>query len=168
LASFGLLPAAEVAVDHGRIARGWMMPFNGMVQKSMVEMGRGGACVPARVAPQGRIHRSSPCTMRDTQTYFWYGNAAARTFGRAHRLRPYHSNICRRSAKVKIKVLMLAELPQMAKQKNWCLRSFRKWQNKEFDACGASANGETRNLMLAELPQIAKQEIWCLRSFRKW
>ena len=27
--------------------------------------------------------------MRDTQTYFWYGNAAARTFGRAHRHRPY-------------------------------------------------------------------------------
>ena len=25
----------------------------------MMEMGRGGACVPARVAPQGRIHRSS-------------------------------------------------------------------------------------------------------------
>ena len=42
---------------------------------------------------------------------------------------------------------------------NECLRSFRKWQNKEFDACGASANGKTRNLMLAELPQRAKQEI---------
>ena len=54
-----------------------------------MEMGRGGVCVPARVALQGRIHRSSPCTMRDTQTYFWYGNAAARTFGRAHRYRPY-------------------------------------------------------------------------------
>ena len=27
--------------------------------------------------------------MRDTQTYFPYGNAAARTFGRAHRHRPY-------------------------------------------------------------------------------
>ena len=40
------------------------MPFNGMVQKGMVEMGRGGACVPARVALQGRIHRSSPRTMR--------------------------------------------------------------------------------------------------------
>ena len=26
------------------------MPFNGMVQKGMMEMGRGGACVPARVA----------------------------------------------------------------------------------------------------------------------
>ena len=26
----------------------------------MVEMGRGGAYVPARVAPQGRIHRSFP------------------------------------------------------------------------------------------------------------
>ena len=29
-----------------------------------MEMGRGGACVPARVAPQGRIHRSCPRTMR--------------------------------------------------------------------------------------------------------
>ena len=26
----------------------------------MMEIGRGGACVPARVALQGRIHRSSP------------------------------------------------------------------------------------------------------------
>ena len=26
----------------------------------MMEMGRGGACVPARVAPQGRIRRSCP------------------------------------------------------------------------------------------------------------
>ena len=30
----------------------------------MMEIGRGGACVPARVAPQGRIRRSSPRTMR--------------------------------------------------------------------------------------------------------
>ena len=51
---------AEVAVDYGRIARGWMMSFNGMVQKGMMEFGRGGACVPARVALQGRIHRSFP------------------------------------------------------------------------------------------------------------
>ena len=28
--------------------------------KNMMEFGRGGACVPARVAPQGRIHHSSP------------------------------------------------------------------------------------------------------------
>ena len=35
---------------------------------------------------------------------------------------------------------MLAELPQMVKQKIWRLRSFRKWQNKEFSACGASAS----------------------------
>ena len=49
---------------------------------------------------------------------------------------------------------------------NACLRSFRKWQNRKFEACGASANGKTKNLRLAELPQMAKQEIWCLRSFR--
>ena len=30
-----------------------------------------------------------PRTMRDTQTCFWHGNVAARTFGRAHRHRPY-------------------------------------------------------------------------------
>ena len=40
-----------------------MIPFNGMVQKGMMEMGRGGACVPARVALQGRTHRSSQRTM---------------------------------------------------------------------------------------------------------
>ena len=33
-------------------------------------MGRGGAYVSARVALQGRIHRSSTRTMRDTQTFF--------------------------------------------------------------------------------------------------
>ena len=36
----------------------------------MMEMGRGGAYVPARVALQGRIHRSSPRTMRDAQNPF--------------------------------------------------------------------------------------------------
>ena len=40
---------AEVVVGYGRIAR-----------KSMMEFGRVGTCVPARVAPKGRIHRSSP------------------------------------------------------------------------------------------------------------
>ena len=32
----------------------------GIAWKNMVEMGRGGAYVPARVALQGHIHRSSP------------------------------------------------------------------------------------------------------------
>ena len=51
-----------------------------------MEFGRGGACVPARVALQGRIHRYP---RRAQCVYFWYGNAAARTFGRARRHRPY-------------------------------------------------------------------------------
>ena len=51
-----------------------------------MEIGRGGAYVPARIALQGRIHRSSP---RAQCVHFWYGNAAARTFGRARRHRPY-------------------------------------------------------------------------------
>ena len=57
--------------------------------RGLVEIGRGGAYVPARVAPQGRIHRSSPCTMHDVQNLFWYENATAQTFGRARRHLPY-------------------------------------------------------------------------------
>ena len=44
-------------------------------------------CVPARVAPQGHIHHSIPPRMM--RVFFCCGNAAARTFGRAHRHRPY-------------------------------------------------------------------------------
>ena len=62
---------------------------------------------------------------------------------------------------------MLAELPQTIKQTFWRLRSFRKWQNKHFSACGASANNKTNILVLAELPQMIKQTFWRLRSFRK-
>ena len=80
-----------------------------------MEVGRGGACVPARVAPT-RAHPSlnSPRTMRmflvwkrrcppasphkgafiveypmHNACIGWYGYAAVRTFGRAHRHRPY-------------------------------------------------------------------------------
>ena len=42
--------------------------------------------LPARVAPQGRIHRSFPV---HNACIGWYGNAATRTFGRAHGRRPY-------------------------------------------------------------------------------
>ena len=34
--------------------------FEWIAWKNITEMGRGGACVPARVALQGRIRRSSP------------------------------------------------------------------------------------------------------------
>ena len=52
-------------------------------------------------------------------------------------------NACGASANGKTKKLALVELPQMAKQKNWRLRSFRKWQNKKISACIAYANGKT-------------------------
>ena len=101
-------------------------------------MGRGGACVPARVAPQGRIHRLSVpladgnisfvhgsmpfadgnATFADVSTSFSDGNAAARTFGRAHRHRPYHFNTRRRSEKVKTKKLLLAVTLQALKREN--------------------------------------------------
>ena len=68
-------------------------------------------------------------------------------------------NACGASANGKTKNLVLAELPQIVKQKNWRLRSFRKSQNKKIGACGASANSKTKKLALAELPQTSKQKI---------
>ena len=82
-------PPPMCCVDCLRVSFGCLMSFGRIVRGCITEIGRGGACVPARVAPQGRIRRSSPRTIRDAQIYFWYGNAAVRTFGRAHRRRPY-------------------------------------------------------------------------------
>ena len=70
----------------GWIARKWLFCLCGMCGKILRSVVGGGAYVPARVAPQGRIHRSIPHAQC---VYFWYGNAAARTFGRARRHRPY-------------------------------------------------------------------------------
>ena len=47
----------EWLVAFGWIAREWLFGLCGIAWKNMTEIGRGGACVPARVAPQGRIHR---------------------------------------------------------------------------------------------------------------
>ena len=44
-------------VAFGWIVRKWLFYLCGIAWKNMMEMGRGGACVPARVALQGRIHR---------------------------------------------------------------------------------------------------------------
>ena len=73
-------------MSFGWIVRKWLFCLCGIAWKNMMEMGRGGAYVPARVALQGRIRRSIP---RAQCVYFWYGNAAARMFGRARRHRPY-------------------------------------------------------------------------------
>ena len=51
-------------VSFGWIACKWLFCLCKIAWKNMMEFGRGGACVPARVAPQGRIHRSPPRTMR--------------------------------------------------------------------------------------------------------
>ena len=47
-------------VSFGWIACKWSFYLCGIAWKNITERGRGGACVPARVALQGRIHRSSP------------------------------------------------------------------------------------------------------------
>ena len=42
----------------------WSFYLCGIAWKNITERGRGGACVPARVALQGRIRRSPPRTIR--------------------------------------------------------------------------------------------------------
>ena len=87
LVSFGWIACGRL-VAFGWIVCKWLFCLCEIVWKNIMEFGRGGVCVPARVAPQGRIHRSIP---RTQCVCFCYGNAAARTFGRAHRHRPYGS-----------------------------------------------------------------------------
>ena len=53
-------PPPMCVVDCLRVSFGWLMSLGRIVRGCIMEFGRGGACVPARVAPQGRIHRSSP------------------------------------------------------------------------------------------------------------
>ena len=43
-----------------RVSFGWLMSLGRIVRGCITEIGRGGACVPARVALQGRIRRSFP------------------------------------------------------------------------------------------------------------
>ncbi len=80
---FGQITCGRL-VAFGQIARKWLFCLCGIAWKNMMEMGRGGACVPARVACRGAsiVHPHAQCM------YFWYGNVAARTFGRAHRQPP--------------------------------------------------------------------------------
>ena len=42
------------------IVRKWLFCLCGIAWKNITGIGRGGACVPARVALQGHIHRSFP------------------------------------------------------------------------------------------------------------
>ena len=53
-------PPIVVCGDCLRVSFGWMISFGRIVRGCITEFGRGGACVPARVALQGRIRRSSP------------------------------------------------------------------------------------------------------------
>ena len=53
-------PPPDVCVDCLRVSFGWLISLGRIVRGCITEIGRGGACVPARVALQGRIHRSFP------------------------------------------------------------------------------------------------------------
>ena len=61
----------ERLVSLGKIARKWLFGLCGIAWKNITEIGRGGACVPARVAPQGRIHRLFPRGMMTPKCVWW-------------------------------------------------------------------------------------------------
>ena len=56
LMSFGWIARGRL-VSLGWIVRKWLFCLCGIAWKNMMEFGRGGAFVPARVALQGRIYR---------------------------------------------------------------------------------------------------------------
>ena len=81
----------------------WPLVIGGL--QGMVEFGRGGACVPARVALQGRIHHPFPA---HNACVFGMETPLRGRSGGHTGTAPTILNTHRRSAKVKIKVLMLA------------------------------------------------------------
>ena len=92
-----------------------------------IKRGSGRACVPASAPHEGASIVSGAGEGGNTMSAhgsasFLDGNAAARTFGRAHRHRPYHSKHT---------------------------SPFRKGENKSFNACIAYANGKTQKMVLA-------------------
>ena len=54
--SFGQIACGGL-MSFGWIVRKWLLCLYGIAWKNITERDRGGACVPARVALQGRIHR---------------------------------------------------------------------------------------------------------------
>ena len=95
--------------------------------EGVVKRGSGRACVPASAPRKGAsivsgAGEGSNKMFAHGSTSFSGENAAARTFGRAHRRRPYHSKHT---------------------------SPFRKGENKSFNACIAYANGKMQKRMLA-------------------
>ena len=78
-------------------------------------MGRGGACVPAHVALQGRIHRS--ILVHNAYIFGMETPLRGRSGGHTGTA-PTIPNTHRRSAKMKTKILMLAVTLQALKCKN--------------------------------------------------
>ena len=68
--SFGQIVRKRL-ISLGQIACKWLFYLCRIAWKNMMEMGRGGAYVPARVALQGRIHRSYPRGMMIPKCVWW-------------------------------------------------------------------------------------------------
>ena len=64
--SFGQITRRRL-VTFGWIVCKWLFCLYGIAWENMMEIGRGGACVPARVALQGRICRNH----NDTHTFLF-------------------------------------------------------------------------------------------------
>ena len=84
------------------------------------------------------LYGGGMCSLRMETPPLWVGNvlftdgnAAARTFGRAHRRRPYHFSY--------------GSVPQ------GCRRGARRWTTQEMDAGEVLADGQTQEMIAGEV-----------------
>ena len=145
---------AEVAVGHGRITRGWMMSFNGMVQMGMMEFGRGGACVPARVALQGRIHRSSPA---HNACIFGMETPLRGRSGGHTGTAPTIPNTCKQAVSPKPKGFLLAETLQASNRSGIHLQERCKRQTVREYICRNAASAKPFGNAFAETLQASNR-----------
>ena len=102
-----------------------------------MEFGRGGACVPARVALQGRIHHPFPA--HNACVFGMETPLRGRSGGHAGTA-PTIPNTHRRSAKVKTRVLMLAGALQASNHSGMHLQELCKRQTVRECICRSSAS----------------------------
>ena len=95
----------------------WLLIMGGLHGKILRSLvGAAPVCPPVSPCKGASIVKSS-CMIRDAQIYFGMETPLRGRSGGHTGTAPTIPNTYRRSAKVKIKVLALAELPQMTKQK---------------------------------------------------
>ena len=134
-------------VSFGRIACKWFFCLCRIAWENITERGRGGACVPARVALQGRIHRSSPA---HNACVFGMETPLRGRPGGHTGTAPTIPNTCKQAVSPKPKGFLLAETLQAPNRSGMRLQKRCKRQTVRECICRNAASAKPFGNSFAE------------------